>query len=148
VTPLAQLAPLGLVVPVFLFAACSAPVLGCGPVAPAGLPDGSGPGAPRLTTEDGTPVAAWGQGPNRVRQRIFDRTSTSEPPCASGEVPGPGGCWPTVDLAVRGNPATLIRVGDAPETEWIVAWATDRCRYEVTIGPMTEDEAKAYVPGY
>jgi hypothetical protein len=140
--------PLRLAAPALLAAACSAPVLGCGPVAPASLPDGSEPGAPQVGTEDGTKVASWGQGPNRVRQRIVDRSAKGEPACQPGEVPGPGGCWPSVDLAFRDTSVTLIRVGDAPETEWIVAWASDRCRYEVTIGPMTEDEAKAYVPRY
>ena len=127
-----------------LLSACgSAPSLpgACQPIVPRSMPSGALPGPPRVEEIDGTWQVTWSLGVEEVTQAVG----------RMGNGQAPAGLRPDAapNAVVRGRPASVIPIGDAPVSQVAIAWSVGECSYTVWVGPgLTLDEAMEYAGRY
>jgi hypothetical protein len=129
-----------------VLAGCSAaPTLpgACQPVAPRMLPSGAPPGPPRVEQVDGIWQLAWSiGGEDTVIQAV-------QPAGGAGRAPMELAPDDGKDAFVRGQPASVIAIGDPPISQVAIVWSTGDCAYTVWVGPGLDlDEAIAYAGRY
>lgn len=127
----------------FLSACGSAPTLpgACQPVAPRILPSGAPPGPHRVEEIDGTWQVTWSLGAEQVTQAAGMMGNGQAPARLDPEAPP--------NAVVRGQPASVIPIGDPPVSQIAIEWSVGECWYTVWVGPgLTLDEAKEYAERY
>jgi hypothetical protein len=112
----------------------------CQPVAPRTLLSGALPGPPRVEEIDGTWHLSWSLGAEEVTQAMEIKGNAQalglDPDAAPSAV-------------VRGQPASVIPIGDAPVSQIAIVWSVGDCSYTVWVGPgLTVDEAIEYAGRY
>lgn len=133
-----------LVVSLTLLSACaSAPTLpgACQPIAPRTTPSGTLPGPHGVKEIDGTWQVTWSTGVEQVTQVVG----------TIGKAHAPAGLDPDAapNAMVRGRPASVIPIGDAPISQIAIVWSVGDCEYTMWVGPgLSVEDAMAYAGRY
>jgi hypothetical protein len=114
----------------------------CALIAPRELPSGAEPGEVTTRVEDGRTVFTWGAGPDVVALWFGE--------LVPGQVPPPPEARPAeYRTEVRGIPASVLPVGDLPESSVVIEWLVGNCHYMVSLaGGPTLAEALARAAEY
>jgi hypothetical protein len=127
----------------FLSACGAAPTLpgACQPIAPRTLPSGALPGPPRVEEIDDIWHVTWSLGPEEVTQAVQLLDDGRQPAVFDpGHAP---------NALVRGRPAWVIPVGDAPISQLAIVWRAGDCAYTMWVGPgLSVEEAMGYAGRY
>jgi hypothetical protein len=126
-----------------LWACAVAPTLpgACQPIVPRTLPSGAPPGPHRVEEIDGMWRVTWSLGTEEVTQAVA-MMDNGQAPIGSDPDGAP-------NALVRGRPASVIPIGDAPVSQIAIVWSVGDCRYTVWVGPgLTVDEAIGYAGRY
>lgn len=115
----------------------------CEIIAPRELPSGAEPGDVTTRIEDGRTVFIWGAGPDQVVLAFGYRM----PP---EQIPPPPEAFPAENRTeVRGVPASVLPVGDLPESAVVISWLVGNCHYSLGLaGGTTLAEAAEYARRY
>ena len=126
-------------------AGCGSPI-GCPPIVPSRLPDGSLPGPAAQELESGVATYQWGAGIGRVSERVRPAGHPDLASCGPGEAPALGGCIETTEQTmVREHPSVFFADGDPPRFPLTMVFVDRGCVYEVTVGPgLTMEQVTVY----
>jgi len=113
----------------------------CQPVAPRIMPSGAPPGPHRVEQIDSVWHITWSLGAEQVTQAV-SRIGIGQASAGLDQGAAP-------NALVRGQPASVIPIGDPPISQIAIAWRIGGCEYTVWVGPgLTLDQALDYAERY